>query len=293
MENTLKTNTMLEKKLNPISKLGIKKILIYALLIILALGQIFPLIWLINYSLVKSSELFGNDFLKWPQPFQWINYVHAWVDGHILLYFVNSIIVVGISVVFAVLFSFMLAYACMRMDWKLRTLTYSFVMLGMMIPIHATLLPNFMLFNSLKITDTYWALIIPYTAFNLAFNTMVYSGFLKTIPRALEESALIDGCSIWGAMFKIIAPITKPAMVTVAIMTFIGNWNEFIMVNTFISSDNLRTLPFSVYKFTGEYSSDYAIQFACMVLVALPSLLIYFILNKYITEGVTMGAVKG
>ncbi len=293
MENTVKVNPATPEKLNFFSNTGIKKISVYAFLIALALGQIFPFAWLINYSLVKSSELFGSDFLKWPNPFQWINYYHAWVDGRILLYSINSLIVVGLSVVFAVLFSFMLAYACMRMEWKLRTLIYSFVMLGMMIPLHATLLPNFMLFSRLRIIDTYWALIIPYTAFNLAFNTMVYSGFLKTIPRALEESALIDGCSIWGAMFKIIAPITKPAMVTVAIMTFIGNWNDFIMVNTFISSDNLRTLPISVYKFQGEYSSNYAIQFACMVLVALPVLLIYFILNKYITEGVTMGAVKG
>jgi len=293
MENTIKPAIILSKASQFLTRLGFKKILLYLLLIIIALGQIFPLIWLINYSLVKSSELFGNDFLKWPNPFQWINYYHAWIDGHILLYFTNSVIVVGSSVILSVLLSFMLAYACMRMEWKLRTLTYGFVMLGMMIPIHATLLPNFMMFNATKIINTYWALIIPYTAFSLSFNTMVYSGFLKTIPRALEESALIDGCSIWGAMFKIIAPITKPAMVTVAIMTFIGNWNEFIMVNTYLSSDNLRTLPFSVYKFTGEYSSDYAIQFACMVLVALPSLLIYFILNKYITEGVTMGAVKG
>ncbi len=293
MENTVKVNPATPQKLNFFSNAGIKKISVYAFLIVLALGQIFPFAWLINYSLVKSSELFGSDFLKWPNPFQWVNYYHAWVDGRILLYSINSLIVVGLSVVFAVLFSFMLAYACMRMEWKLRALIYGFVMLGMMIPLHATLLPNFMLFSRLRIIDTYWALIIPYTAFNLAFNTMVYSGFLKTIPRALEESALIDGCSIWGAMFKIIAPITKPAMVTVAIMTFIGNWNDFIMVNTFISSDNLRTLPISVYKFQGEYSSNYAIQFACMVLVALPVLLTYFILNKYITEGVTMGAVKG
>ncbi|HEX7715069.1 MAG TPA: carbohydrate ABC transporter permease, partial [Bacillota bacterium] len=94
-------------------------------------------------------------------------------------------------------------------------------------------------------------------------------------------------------MFKIVAPVAKPAIITTAIMTFINNWNEFIMVNTFIRTDNLRTLPFSVYKFTGEYVSDYAVQFACMVFVALPSLIIYLLLNKYITEGVTVGAIKG
>lgn len=271
----------------------IKRILLYVFLIIIAAGQLFPLIWLVDYSLVKSSELFGSDFLKWPEPFQWINYQRAWVDGKIFTYFINSAIVVGTAVVLSVLFSYMLSYACTRMDWKLSPVVYGFVMLGMMIPIHATLLPNFILFNKTGITDTYWALIIPYVAFTLSFNTLVFAGFLKTIPRALEESALIDGCSIWGAMFRIVAPVAKPAIITTAIMTFINNWNEFIMVNTFIRSDNLRTLPFSVYKFTGEYSSDYAVQFACMVFVALPSLIIYLLLNKYITEGVTVGAIKG
>ncbi|HBF38997.1 MAG TPA: sugar ABC transporter permease, partial [Firmicutes bacterium] len=115
----------------------------------------------------------------------------------------------------------------------------------------------------------------------------------KTIPRSLEESAVIDGCNIWGTLFKIIAPVTKPALITVAIITFVNNWIEFIMANTYLSSDDVRTLPFSVINFVGYYSSDYAIQFACMAIVAIPSLLIYFALNKYITEGVTMGAVKG
>lgn len=270
-----------------------KKILLYLFLSLIAAGQLFPLIWLVNYSLVKNSELFGTDFLKWPNPFQWSNYYNAWVDGKILLYFINSSIIVGSSVILSVLLSFMLSYACIRMKWKLSATVYGFALMGMMIPIHATLLPNFMLFNATGIADTYFGVIIPYVAFTLPFNTLVFSGFLKTVPRALEESALIDGCSIWGAMFKIIAPVTKPAVITVAIMTFINNWNEFIMALTYLRSDHLRTIPFSVYKFTGEYSSDYAVQFACMTLAALPSLLIYFFLNKYITAGVTVGAIKG
>jgi raffinose/stachyose/melibiose transport system permease protein len=179
------------------------------------------------------------------------------------------------------------------MDWKLRGPVYGFVLLAMMIPIHATLLPNFLLFKQFGLLDSYFGVIIPYIAFQLPFNTLVFTGFLTTIHRALEESALIDGCSIWGVMFRIVAPVTKPAIITVAIMTFISYWNEFIMANTFLSTETYKTLPFSVFKFVGEYSSDYAVQFACMVFVALPSILIYLLLNKYITSGVTMGAVKG
>jgi raffinose/stachyose/melibiose transport system permease protein len=271
----------------------VKTFLFYSFLIGLAVTQIFPLLWLFNYSLVKSGDLFGTEFIKIPNPPLWQNFVRAWVDGQIFHYFVNSVIVVGCSVVFAVLFSFLLAYACTRMEWKLSRLVYGFVLMGMMIPIHATLLPNFLLFNKLHLLNTHLGLIIPYVAFTIPFNTIMISGFLKSIPRAMEESAMIDGCSVWGSLFLIIAPITKPALITTAIMTFMSDWNEFIMANTYLSTEDVRTLPFSIIKFVGYYRSDYAIQFACMAIVAVPSLIIYFVLNKYITVGVTAGAVKG
>lgn len=270
-----------------------KIFLFYAFLIGLALSQMFPLFWLFNYSLVKSGDLFGTEFIKIPNPPLWHNFVRAWVDGRIFQYFINSVIVVGCSVVLSVLVSFLLAYACTRMEWKLRGLVYGFVLMGMMIPIHATLLPNFLLFNKLRLLNTHLGLIIPYVAFTIPFNTIMIAGFLKSLHRALEESAMIDGCSVWGTIFRIIAPITKPALITTAIMTFMNNWNEFIMANTYLSTEDVRTLPFSVIKFVGYYRSDYAIQFACMAIVAIPSLIIYFALNKYITEGVTAGAIKG
>ncbi len=271
----------------------IKTFSFYAFLMGLAVSQMFPLFWLFNYSLVKSGDLFGAEFIKLPNPPLWQNFVRAWVDGQIFHYFINSVIVVGCSVVLTVLASFLLAYACTRMEWKLRGLVYGFVLMGMMIPIHATLLPNFLLFNTLGLLNTHLGLIIPYVAFAIPFNTIMIAGFLKSIHRALEESAMIDGCSVWGSMFLIIAPVSKPALITTAIMTFMNNWNEFIMANTYLSTEDVRTLPFSVIKFVGYYRSDYAIQFACMAIVAVPSLIIYFTLNKYITEGVTAGAVKG
>ncbi|MGE5550474.1 MAG: carbohydrate ABC transporter permease [Bacteroidota bacterium] len=271
----------------------IRRVMLYAVLIAIALAQLFPLLWLLDFSLLKSGDLFGADFLKWPSPPQWVNYAKAWRDGMIPTLLMNSLIVVGFACLVAVSFSFLIAYACTRMEWRLSQVVLGLVMLGMMIPIHATLLPNFQLFSRLGILDTYFALIIPYAAFQIPFNTLIFSGFLKTIPRALEESALMDGCSIWGAMFRIVAPITKPALITVTVMTFIGNWNEVVMSYIFISSDQLRTLPYSVLKFVGYYSADYAVQFACMALVALPILVVYAFLNKYITDGATMGAIKG
>jgi raffinose/stachyose/melibiose transport system permease protein len=272
-------------------KLG--KGVLYALLVILAFLQIFPLIWVFDYSLQKSGDLFGPDILKLNFAPQWSNYSRAFFDGHIPRYFLNSVIVVSASSVFSIILSFCLAYAITRMQWKLKAVAVLCVTIGMVVPIHTTLLPNFIWFGYFKLIDTHLGLIIPYIAFTLSFNTLIYIGQIKTIPTSMEESAFIDGASWPRILASIVAPMAAPATVTVGVMTFLNNWNEFIMANTYLATDDLRTLPFSIIKFQGQYSSDYAVQFACMFLVALPPLLLYFIFSKQIMAGAIAGAVKG
>lgn len=267
-------------------------ILIFILLII-AVFQIFPLVWLTDFSLLNSGDLFGANILKWPSPPQFINYKTAWVDGNIPKFLLNSIIVNFATLFLTVLFSLMMGYAFTRMEWKLKNYFLTFILLGMMIPIHATLLPNFVTFRYAGIQDSYWALIIPYTAFAMPLGIFLMTGFMESIPRSIEESAVMDGCGIFRIIFQIVFPLTKPAVVTVVIMTFLNTWNEFIMAATYLTSNAFRTLPFAVYNFAGQYSSNYSVQFAVMTLVALPSLIIYIILNEHITKGVTVGALKG
>ncbi len=266
---------------------------LYLFLVILAILQLFPLLWVFDYSLLKSGDLFGPELLKLPLVPQWGNYVRAWVDGKIPRYFMNSVIVVASSVAVSALISFCLAYSITRMKWKLRPVAVATVTMGMVVPIHTTLLPNFLWFNYFGLINTHMALIIPYVAFTLSFNTLVFMGQLRTLPRSMEESAFMDGAS-WPRIFwSVVAPMTGPAIVTVCLMTFLNNWNEFIMAYTYLSSDELRTLPFSIIKFQGAYRSDYAIQFACMTLVAAVPLVLYFFFSKRILAGVTAGALKG
>jgi raffinose/stachyose/melibiose transport system permease protein len=267
--------------------------LLYLLLIVLALMQIFPLIWVFDYSIQKSGDLFGPEILRLPTTPQWGNYLRAWTDGKIPRYFVNSVIVVLAATAASTVFSFCLAYAITRMKWRLRFLGGLLVTLGMVVPIHTTLLPNFIWFNVFKLIDTHLGLIIPYAAFTISFNTLVYSGQIKTIPVSMEESAFIDGASWPRILWSIVAPMAAPATITVGVMTFLNNWNEFIMANTYLATDDLRTLPFSIIRFQGVYRSDYAIQFACMLLVALPPLILYFFFSKQIMAGATAGAIKG
>lgn len=270
-----------------------KRIALWVVLIIVAIVQIFPLIWLFDFSLASSTEMFTNGLLIIPKKIQWGNYAKAFVDGHFLLYLKNSILINALAVVLVVLISIMAAYACRRMKWKLSGFVKTLLLLGMMIPIHATLLPNYKIYNTLGLTDTIWALLIPYVAFSLPQGMFLMTGFIESIPMELEEAAVMDGCGIYRIVFQVITPMLKPSIATVAIMTFLNNWNEFIMASTYLSSPKWKTLPFSVLEFTGQYSSNYAAQFAVMALTAAPAVIVYIILNKHITKGVAMGAVKG
>lgn len=260
---------------------------------IVAIGSIFPLIWLADFSLLKSNELFGDKILVWPAHPYWKNYYLALTDGKVPQYLVNSVLITVVSVGLVAVLSVMMSYGFTRMKWKLSKAVLNLVLLGFMIPIHATLLPNFITFSNLNMQDSPFALIIPYVAFGLPQATFILTGFMDTVPEAIEESAFMDGCSVFRLLFQIIFPILKPAIMTVIITSFISIWNEFIMAATFLSSDKYRTLPFSVYNFSGQYSSNYSAQFAVMTLSALPSLIAYIILNKHITKGIVAGAVKG
>ena len=270
----------------------ITKPILWIVLIIVAVIQIFPLIWLLDFSLASSSEMFTNGLLIIPKKIQWDNYVKAFVDGNFLWYLKNSVLINGLAVLLVIVVSIMSAFACRRMKWKLSMFVKTLLLMGM-IPIHATLLPNYKIYSQLGLTDTIWALLIPYVAFSLPQGLFLMTSFMESIPVELEEAAVMDGCGIYRIIFQIITPMLKSSIATVAIMTFLNNWNEFMMASTYLSSDKWKTLPFSVLEFTGEYSSNYAVQFAVMALTAAPAVIVYIILNKHITKGVAMGAVKG
>lgn len=267
--------------------------LLYAALVLFAVTQLFPLLWVGSYSLQKSGDLFGSELFKLPVHPQWQNYVRAFRDGKILRYALNSLVVVSVSTAVSTVLSFCMGYAVTRMQSRLKAWALAAVTMGMVIPIHTTLLPNFIWFGKFGLVDTHLGVIIPYVAFTLSFNTLIYVGHFRTLPRSMEEAALIDGASWPRVLWSVVAPMSIPATMTVVVMTFLNNWNEFIMAYTYLARDDLRTLPFSIIRFQGQYSSDYAVQFACMVLVAVPALLLYFAFSRRIMEGATAGALKG
>ena len=266
--------------------------LLWIVLVLMAIVQIFPLVWLLDFSFASATEMYTNGLLIIPEKLKFSNFVKAFDNGTYLIYLKNSIIINVLAVIIVILVSIMAGYACRRMRWKLSGFVKVLLLMGMMIPIHATLLPNYTIYSKLGMTNTLWAVLLPYVAFSLPQGLFLMTSFIESIPFELEEAAVIDGCNIYTIIFKIIVPMLKPSIATVAIMTFLNNWNEFIMAQMYLR-DRWRTLPFTVLDLTGQYSSDYAAQFAAMALSAAPAIIVYIVLNKHITKGVAMGAVKG
>ncbi|MNO13786.1 Trehalose transport system permease protein SugB [compost metagenome] len=271
----------------------IKKGIVYLLFAIPVVTQLYPLLWLLLYSLKTNEEIMSGSFFALPKALQWHNYKDAYESGSYLKYLSNSVMVTAITMICVILLSSMVAYAISRFRWKYGGLVMTVFLMGMMIPMQATLLPLMVIFKNVDILNTHLSLILPYIAFSTPIAVFILSGFMKSIPAEIEESAYIDGASIYRIFRSIIIPVSVPPMMTVCILTFITIWNEYILAATFISSEKLKTLPFGVYTFVSQYSVNYGAIGAFLVMGALPVILIYFFLSNQITKGMVAGAVKG
>nr|WP_307337654.1 carbohydrate ABC transporter permease [Caldalkalibacillus uzonensis] len=267
--------------------------LLYVMLVFVAVVQVLPLVWLFFFSLKNNQEVFHLPPFALPEDPKWENYVKVWTEGNIGVYFFNSVWITVVSVVLTVFLASLATFAITRMKWKLKKPVLGLFMVGLMIPVHSALIPLFSLFLKINLINHPLSIILTYTAFNLPLTIMILLGFYYTIPRELEEAAIMDGCSVHGLFFRIILPITTPAMATAAIVNMIFNWNEFVFVNTFISSDEYKTLTVGIQNFVGQYTTDWGAIGATLVISILPILIAYLILSDRIVEGITAGSVKG
>ena len=275
------------KRLSPV------KLLVYLLFGILLVTQLYPLVWLVLYSLKTNEEILSGSFFALPHIPQWENFRNAIEAGSYFRYLFNSVKVTFITMGSVLLLSSMVAFAISRFRWRYGQAVMVLFLIGMMIPMQATLLPLMKMFKQISVLNTHWALILPYIAFQTPIAVFILSGFMKTIPHEIEESAVVDGAGIFRIFFHITVPVSVPPMMTVSILTFINVWNEYILAATFISKQALKTLPFGVNSFVSQYSVNYGAIGAFVVLGALPVVIIYFLLADKITKGMVAGAVKG
>ncbi|ADQ05828.1 binding-protein-dependent transport systems inner membrane component [Caldicellulosiruptor hydrothermalis 108] len=276
-------------KLSPVAKA-----IIFAFLTFYSILTLFPLIWLVYNSVKTNNDFLANPFgLPQLSKLQLKNYYDAWVTMGIQRFTINSLIISSVSVIFSLIISSMAAYAIERMIWRSSQKVLNYFLAGIMVPIQIILIPLFINFKKLNLLDSRIGLLIPTVAFALPTSIFILTGFYKTIPHELEEAALIDGCSVYKIFYKIILPLTMPAFVTIAVFNFLGAWNDLLIPLVLIQTPELMTLPVGLLNFRGMYGAELTKMFAAVVISAIPSIIIYFVLQDKLLKGMIAGAVKG
>lgn len=273
-------------------KSGLFQLFAYTFLGLFAIMNIIPLFWMVVNSFKEEQEYASSPF-SLPHTLQISNYAKAWEVANMDVYFLNSIIITFASLIITVLLGALAAYFLSRFQFKLRGVTYSLFLLGMLVPIHATLIPIFLIMQKLQLLDTYWSLILPYTAFHLSLTVFILEGFMRGFPKDLEESGVMDGAGVYRIFWSIILPITRPALATVIILNFIYNWNEYLFALVLITSTELKTLPLGLANFAGIETASLTLQMAALTIALIPILIFYLLLQKQLVNGMTAGAVKG
>ena len=272
-------------------KLSVGKILMQIFLVIWLVICLFPLYWMFTMSLKDTNEIFGGNVVGLPSQWLWGNYANAWGSGgKVSTYLLNSVIDTFATLLLTSTLGFMSAYGLLRMRWKGQKTVFTYILMGMMIPMHAALYPLTEIL--LNLTKTNWALIIPYTAFNIPITILILSGFITNIPYEMEEAACIDGSGVYRTAFTIILPMMVPALITAAIFVFLQVWNELLLATLFTTTP-VRTLTVGIQQMSGQYQTDYGSMGAGLVIATLPTLVLYMCMSGQVQKSLVAGAVKG
>ena len=269
-------------------------LVVQALLWFFCFLVVFPLLWTLLTSLKTSRELFTSTW-GLPATPQWNNYARAWEQMQVGSYIFNSIGVSAVSIFFIMLLSSMIAYVLARYQFRGNRFLFFYFIAGMMVPGFLGMIPAWFLHRSLGTLGSRWGLIIQYTAGGLPFTIFFLYSFFKTIPREMEESAIIDGATLYQVFFRVMLPLARGGILTIAVFNFLGVWNEYLWALVTISADARKTLPLGMANLLqqSQYATDWGALFAGFVIMLVPTFLVYAIFQHKLTEGITVGALKG
>jgi len=266
---------------------------IYIIIIILfSLIFLFPLIWMFNISFKETHDVYNNPF-GLPRVWMFSNYPAAIKSFPFILYFMNSIIYSIGTIVLTLLTGGMLAYCIARMKWKLKNTALTYIALGMIVPVQVVIVPIFLMLRKLHISNTYFALILPYVAFALPGCVLMMYAFFRTLPAELEEAACIDGCGVYRTYFRIIFPMVKPVIATQVALLFMFAWNEFFLAFILTTKMALRPISLGLFQFFISIGGfmQWGVIGAAMVMTSLPSIIIYLFFSEQIENALTAGAI--
>jgi raffinose/stachyose/melibiose transport system permease protein len=251
----------------------------------------FPMVWMVLSSFKTQQAIFSSPFAL-PESIDLSRWAEAWEVGNIGGYALNSAIVTGASVTLILVIGSAAAYAFSRFRFPGRTLAMALFALGLLLPLQAYFIAQFQLFTSLTITDTRWALIIPYTAMGLPLAVFLLKVYLDGLPDELFEAARMDGAGDGRIFWRVALPLLRPGLATVAIFSALAAWNEFLLALLYIQSDELKTIPTGLLAFSSRYQTDYAMLFSALSIITIPMIVIYVVFNRHIVDGITAGSVK-
>jgi len=271
-----------------------RDVIINVLLILYTMTVIIPLAFMLLNSFKTNQEFFA-DFWALPSSLNFIHYQEAIENTGIIRMFGNTIIIVLAALALNIVTSAMIAYVIARSGSKISDPMYKFFLFGMLTPGVVTLIPLFLIARTIHLYNTRTILILVYAGFEMSFSVYVFTGFFKTLPGSLEEAAYIDGASRYQTFWKILFPLSKPAVVTVGVFNFIEYWSDYLLAMTLVSDESKKTVSLGVMKLqvANAVRTEWGQLFAVCVLVIIPVLLIYIIFQRQLTGGLTAGAVKG
>lgn len=269
------------------------KIFVYAIMVIFTVLTIYPILWLVLQSFKTNTTYLTTNKLSFPSSLYLGNYAFVINQGNFFGFFKNSLIYTSVTVAVVVILSNMAGFAFAKLNYKITKLLHGIFIVGILLTMQSILIPLFLMVSAAGIHNTRWAVLIPYIALGLPMGVYLCTDFQKSIPDELLEAARIDGASFISIFSRVVLPMCAPVSVTLAIITFTGNWNEFILMSLMTSSEKLKAIPYMVGRYAGALGSDYGKLFTSLTVALIPILIFYSIFRNQITKGVAAGAVKG
>ena len=271
----------------------LERFFIYFILLIGTWIMVFPFLWMVSTSFKSQYEAFSFPPSLIPQKPILENYIRALTIVPFGRWFLNSFIVASATTLLVVVISSLAGYIFARKDFRWKEPLFYMFLITLMIPGMVTIIPNFILIRTLGLMDTYLGLIFPYTSWNLAMSIYILRNFFSAIPQSIEDSARIDGCSELGIFLKIMLPLAKPGIATIAIFSFLYGWDEFTWALTATSSLHMRTLAVGLALFHGKYLTLWTLLSAGMVIATIPPVIVFILFQKYFIPNLMAGAIKG
>jgi raffinose/stachyose/melibiose transport system permease protein len=266
------------------------RLLVYVVLIVLVVAVLYPLFWMVMTGFKTNQEMFGDSW-GLPSELRWENFLNAWNQG-VVRYLFNSGVVTIASVFTTVSVGALAAYALTRLRIPLATPITIGILGGMMLSPTIALIPLTMLLHTLGIFDTYWALIVLYTAFRIPFTVFLIRAYMATISTEIEDAAIVDGASRFQIFWMIMLPLSRPIIVSAALLQALFAWNEFVFALVFINNQDLKTLPVGLLDMQSRFLTNYPVMFAALTLAALPMILIFLVGQRQFIRGLAEGFGK-